>query len=138
MRTVNGMNAVITGAGSGIGRELAIQLSRLGAAVIVTDIDKNGLDETCLITKKNCGNCVPYVFDVSDRQKVYAFADEAVRKHGHIDILINNAGKSMHGYIEDLTYESFELIMGINFWGVVYTAPRPFCPTCSPGPTHIS
>jgi NAD(P)-dependent dehydrogenase (short-subunit alcohol dehydrogenase family) len=52
MRTVNGMNAVITGAGSGIGQELAIQLSRLGVAVIVTDIDKKGLDETCSIIKK--------------------------------------------------------------------------------------
>lgn len=120
MRTVNGMNAVITGAGSGIGQELAIQLSRFGVAVIATDIDKKGLDETCSIIKKNGGDCFPYMFDVSDHQKVYAFADEAVRKHGHIDILINNAGKSMHGYIEDLTYESFELIMGINFWGVVY------------------
>jgi short-subunit dehydrogenase len=120
MRSVKGMNAVVTGAGSGIGRELAIQLSQLGAAVIVTDVDQKGLDETCLVIKKNGGDCSPHVFDVSDRGNVYAFADETIKKHGHIDILINNAGKSMHGWIEDLTYESFQLIMAINFWGVVY------------------
>jgi short-subunit dehydrogenase len=121
MKSIKGMNAVVTGGGSGIGRELAIQLSRMGAVTIITDIDKKGLDATCKMIQKNGGDCHPYLCDVSDRKKVYQFAEKAIKQHKHIDILINNAGRSMHGWIEDLQYESFELIMSINFWGVVYT-----------------
>jgi short-subunit dehydrogenase len=120
MKSIKDMNAVITGGGSGIGRELAIQLSLMGAIPIITDIDKKGLNETCKIIQKNGGVCHPYLCDVSDRKKVYQFADKAIKEHKHIDFLINNAGRSMHGWIEDLTYESFELIMAINFWGTVY------------------
>lgn len=120
MESLKGKNAVVTGAGSGIGRELALQLSGLGALVILTDVDEKGLDATCAMIKKRGGQCHPHVFDVSDRKSVYTFAGEAVKKHGYVDILINNAGRSMHGWIEDVTYESFELIMAINFWGVVY------------------
>ncbi len=112
--------SVITGAASGLGRELAIQLSNLGSIVAIADIDENGLQETSRIIIQAGGSVTPYLLDVSKRDDVYAFAEKVISDYEQVDVLINNAGVSLKGDVEELSYENLEWIIGINTWGVIY------------------
>lgn len=108
----------ITGAGSGIGRALAEEFASLGAHLALSDKDKKGLDETA---KSISGvNVVPTLVDVSSREEVQQWSDDVVHRFGHADIIINNAGVALSQTIEDVSYEDFEWLMNINFWGVVH------------------
>ncbi len=109
--------AVITGAGSGIGRALAIELAERGCRLALSDVNAGGLAETTALLANQ-----PFtqMLDVSDRDAVYAHADAVKREFGTAHVVINNAGVALSQTIEDLSYEDFEWLMGINFWGVVY------------------
>jgi short-subunit dehydrogenase len=61
-----------------------------------------------------------HIVDVADRKQVYRYAEAAAKQHGGVDIIINNAGVSVAETLEDVSYEDFEWLFGINFWGVVY------------------
>lgn len=114
-------NAVIaiTGAGSGIGRALAIELAREGARLALSDVSANGLEQTLaqLPVGTSAGS---YVFDVSNRDAVFRHADDVVRDFGQVDFVINNAGTSVLASVEHATIEEFEKVIGINLWGVIY------------------
>lgn len=112
-----GQVAVITGAGSGIGRALAKKLDSQGLSLVIADVNAHGLDETAaLLSKKPTIELV----DVSKRDQVEAMAARAQQQHGHVDLVINNAGVTVHDTVAEVSYEDFEWVMNINFWGVVY------------------
>lgn len=113
--------ALITGAGSGIGRALAIQLAKMQVEVIICDIKPHTLEETHAIILQSGGKSTQYVLDVSDKKAFYNFAEQVISTHKTIDIVINNAGVALIPLpLEKTNLTDFEWIMGINFWGVVY------------------
>jgi NAD(P)-dependent dehydrogenase (short-subunit alcohol dehydrogenase family) len=113
--------AVITGAGSGIGRALAVRLARERiAGLAIADVDAGGLKETASLVEPLGVISTTHVVDVSKLDDVKRLAEESVAAHGRVTHLINNAGVGVLGTFEHLSIEDFEWLMGINFWGVVY------------------
>src|SRR5690606_38435450 len=110
---------VITGAGSGIGRALAQQLAGKGARLALSDVNAQGLNET-LASLPAVTEARGYALDVSNRQSVFAHADEVKRDFGTAHCVINNAGATMIGTIEHMTVDEIEWQLGINLWGVIY------------------
>ncbi len=120
MRKLTDRVAAVTGAASGIGRALATNLAARGCHLALSDVNEQGLAETAsLVTLPNV-KVTTHIVDVADRKQVYRYADDVVKQHGRVNILINNAGVAVGDTIEDVSYEDFEWIVGINFWGVVY------------------
>ena len=112
---------VITGAGSGMGRELAIQFAEKGAKVAINDWNHDTLNETLAMVKEKGGEGIARRFDVSDKKAIYSFANEVVSYFGHVDVVINNAGFALPSRsIEHTEYEDFEKMIGVNMWGVIY------------------
>lgn len=111
---------VITGAGSGIGRALALKLARKGAFVAISDINEANLKETEAQVQALGGRVHAAKLDVADRKAFYRYADAVKTEFGKVDVVINNAGVTVNERIDALTYDDFEWIMNINFWGVVY------------------
>lgn len=120
MQTLRGKVAVITGAGSGIGRALAEHLAKEGCALALADINAESLQRLSAELKGSSVRVTTHVLDVANRAAVYSFADEVQAQHGSAQLIINNAGVSVSQTVVDLTYDDFEWLMGINFWGVVY------------------
>lgn len=119
MRDLNGKVAAVTGAASGIGRALAVELATLGCELSLSDVDETGLAETAgRIAGK--ARVSTHVVDVSDRDRVFAWAEASVREHGRVDLIINNAGVALSDSLETVSYEDFAWVMSINFWGVVH------------------
>lgn len=122
MFSLRGKTAVITGAASGIGRELAIGLAREGCALAISDIDKKGLGESAELVREAGAAVSAHLVDVSNRRQVERFARETVKAHGHVDLLVNNAGVTLLGRFQDTSIEDLEWIAGVNLWGAVYCA----------------
>src|SRR5271168_1761644 len=120
MSFLRGGVAVVTGAGSGIGRALAQQLFAAGSALAIADIDEKGLAETAASLTAEQDSLSTHVLDVSDESAVRVFAEDVVSRHGRVTLLINNAGVALHGTFEELSLDDLRWLMGINFWGVVY------------------
>ena len=112
--------AVVTGAASGIGRALAVELARRGADVALCDVDEDGLDEVVRLVAAEGQRATSHRVDVSDRDAVYRFRDAVIDDHSHVDAIINNAGVTVTDTVLHSTYEDLEWIVGINLWGVVY------------------
>lgn len=111
--------AVVTGAGSGIGRALTQQLSTAGSALAIADVDERGLAETAA-SLKGKATLSTHVLDVSDEQGVRSFAEDVTSRHGRVTLLINNAGVALIGNFEEVSLDDLRWLMNINFWGVVY------------------
>jgi short-subunit dehydrogenase len=112
--------AAITGAGSGMGRTLALSLARRGCHLALSDVNEVGLAETVKLTSPMGVKVTSRRVDVASREAVYAWSDEVIRDHGRCNLIINNAGVAHSATIEGTDYADFEWIVGINFWGVVY------------------
>jgi NAD(P)-dependent dehydrogenase (short-subunit alcohol dehydrogenase family) len=112
--------AVVTGAGSGIGRALAQQLAAAGSAVALADVDEAGLMETAGSLSDKWAAATTHVVDVADEAAVRAFAEDVVDRHGRVTLLINNAGVALFGTFEEISLDDVRWLMGINFWGTVY------------------
>src|SRR5712692_74665 len=112
--------AVVTGAGSGIGRALAQQLAAAGSALALADIDEAGLLETAQSLEKKSALVTAHVLDVADEAVVRSFAEDVAGRHGRVTLLINNAGVSLHGDFAEISLDDFHWLMNINFWGTVY------------------
>jgi NAD(P)-dependent dehydrogenase (short-subunit alcohol dehydrogenase family) len=119
MSSFSGKVAVVTGAGSGIGRGLAQQLAAKGARLALSDVNAAGLAETMQALPAGA-DARSYVLDVSNRQAVFAHADDVRRDFGAAHFVFNNAGATVVGTIEHLTIEEIEWQLGINLWGVIY------------------
>jgi short-subunit dehydrogenase len=120
MKTLADKVAVVTGAASGIGRALATNLAAKGCHLAISDINKEGLQETANLTSNRDVKVTTHVVDVASRDQVYQYADEVMSQHSRVNVVINNAGVAVADSIEGVSYEDFEWIVNINFWGVVY------------------
>jgi NAD(P)-dependent dehydrogenase (short-subunit alcohol dehydrogenase family) len=114
---LEGRTAVITGAGSGIGRAIAVSLARRGCHLALADIDEAGLAGTADLTRNV--RVSRHCLDVADRAAVAGFPDIVAAEHGGVDVLFNNAGVAVGGRFEQVCDEDFEWLFEINFWGVV-------------------
>ncbi len=120
MRDFTNRTAVVTGASSGIGRSLAVALADLGADLALVDINGDGLAQTAAMLDKSGRRVTTHEVDVSDRAAMEALAGDVEAEHGHVDVLINNAGVSVAGTFEEQSLDDFEWVVGINLWGVIY------------------
>jgi NAD(P)-dependent dehydrogenase (short-subunit alcohol dehydrogenase family) len=118
MRDIKGAVAVVTGAASGIGRALAVDLAKLGAHLALADVNSTGLEETRVML----GNAEArtYMVDVSKAAAVEDFACAVERDFGRAQLLVNNAGVALMGTLAEVSLEDMGWLMGINFWGVVH------------------
>ncbi len=124
MKTLDGKVVVITGAGSGIGRELALRAADQGAILALSDWDEVGLVETARLVQTRAsalgGEVRTDKLDVRDRQAMHEYAATLRRELGRVNVIVNNAGVALHGDFEEVSYEDFEWIMDVDFWGVVH------------------
>lgn len=120
MRSLDNKVVVISGAGSGMGREMARYAARRGALLALSDWNRESLAETVDLVKADGAREVrDDVVDVADRVAVGAWASAVADQFGRVNLLVNNAGVTMTGDFEDMTYEEFDWIVGVNFGGVV-------------------
>lgn len=110
--------AVITGAGSGIGRALAQEMASLGAHLALADVNAAALEETRGLLP--AATVRTYTVDVGDHVAVEAFAGRVEKDFGRVSLLVNNAGVALFGTFEELTVAEIEWLFRINFWGVVH------------------
>src|SRR5882757_4357607 len=112
--------AVITGAGSGIGRALALELAGRGARLALSDIDEVAVADTAAHCEKAGAQAKGYRLDVADRAAVTAHADAVAAEFGQVNLVVNNAGVAVMATVEEMSYADLDWIVGINFWGVVH------------------
>ncbi|HUE59404.1 MAG TPA: SDR family NAD(P)-dependent oxidoreductase [Acidimicrobiales bacterium] len=118
-----GATAVVTGAGSGIGRALAVELAGKEVNLALSDVDTVGLSETvsrCESAAKGSAKARGFRVDVADREAVLSHAEEVASEFGRVDLVFNNAGVALTATVEEMRWEDFDWLMGINFWGVVH------------------
>lgn len=120
MKQFNGRVAAITGAGSGIGRALAVELSRRGAHLALSDVDEEGLAATVGMCEGHGIKVTSTQVDVADRAAMEAWAEQVVADHGNVNLIFNNAGVGLGATVASMSYDDFEWLMSINFWGVVH------------------
>jgi butyryl-CoA dehydrogenase len=120
MKDFDGKVVAITGAGSGIGRALAIEFARRRAELALSDVDEVGLAETVGRCEGMGVKVTSERVDVADRAAVEAWAGRVVEAHGKVNVIVNNAGVAVAATIESVSYDDFEWLMNINFWGVVH------------------
>jgi len=119
MRNMNGKVAAITGAGSGIGRELAAALARRGAHLSLTDIDAEGLADTVALCEGRGVKVTWRRLDVADRDAIYEWASAVPEEHGQVNLLFNNAGVALVADVATMSDEDMHWLVDINLWGVV-------------------
>ena len=117
---LDGKVALVTGAGSGIGRATALEFARAGADLVVCDVNAAGLEETAAAARGLGREVLARTVDVASREQMRAFAAEVHRTHQAVDVLMNNAGVGLGGGFLDTSFEDWDWIVGINFWGVVH------------------
>lgn len=127
MTAINGSAAAITGAASGIGRALALELAAGGCDVAIADRDEAGLAATAAELAARGRKVTTHRVDVSDPAQIQAFAQAATSAHPGLNIVINNAGVALLGQFSEIDQAQFEWLMNINFWGVVH-GTRAFLP----------
>ncbi|WP_116126308.1 SDR family NAD(P)-dependent oxidoreductase [Lewinella sp. IMCC34183] len=120
MKDFNGKVVVITGAGSGIGRELAWQLAACGAVLALNDLKEDALDETWAeLPERTRG--LRRAFDVGDREAMQHFATAVNEELGRVDVVVNNAGFSVRQQaVVHTRVEAYERTLRVNLWGVIY------------------
>jgi 3-oxoacyl-[acyl-carrier protein] reductase len=117
-----GKVAIITGAAKGMGQATAVEMARDGAAVVITDIDAAGLEETAALIRAagGTGRLLAITCDIQDRAQVDALIARAKSELGRLDILVNNAGLLLPGTIEETTDDIIDRTLNINVKGILY------------------
>lgn len=119
MSNFEGKVAVVTGAGSGIGRALALDLAKKGAKLALSDIDTEGLAETVRQAQALGADVKSDRLNVAEREAVLVYADAVVAHFGKVNQIYNNAGIAYNGDVEKSEFKDIERIMDVDFWGVV-------------------
>jgi NAD(P)-dependent dehydrogenase (short-subunit alcohol dehydrogenase family) len=112
--------AVVTGAGSGIGRSLAVAVARRGADVVLADVDRPGLEESAQLVRTSGRSAIVVPTDVADAAAVDALAESAFDRFGSVHLLCNNAGVHVPGLAWEATPDDWRWVYGVNLWGVVH------------------
>ncbi|MEM1403600.1 MAG: SDR family NAD(P)-dependent oxidoreductase [Pseudomonadota bacterium] len=120
MNYFKGKQAVITGASSGIGRALAQRLNAAGCDVWLADINSEGLAAVAAELDERRAQVRMQAVDVADKNAMFAWAAEIGAQAESVDLVVNNAGVALMAQVKDMSFDDFEWLMGINFWGVVY------------------
>jgi short-subunit dehydrogenase len=116
---LKGTVVLLTGAASGMGAELAYQLAVRGAHLALADINAAGLEATAARARIMGVTVTTHVTDIADENAVAALPAAVLASHGHISLLINNAGVALVGTFEQASLADFQWLMDINFWGAV-------------------
>ncbi|GEN51046.1 SDR family NAD(P)-dependent oxidoreductase [Alkalibacterium pelagium] len=118
---VNGKTIVVTGGGSGMGRELVLELAKRGARVAAVDINKEAVLETARLAPESKEKISTHVVNITEREAIEKLVDEVKEFHGTVDGIINNAG-IIQPFIDvnDLGYDKIEQVMNVNFYGTLY------------------
>jgi len=124
---LRGGTAVITGAASGIGAALSVDLAARGCNLALADVNATGLHGVAARARAAGVKVSEHTLDVADKAAVAALPEAVLREHAGVTVLINNAGVALGGTFEQVPPEDFEWMFGINFWGVVYMT-RAFLP----------
>jgi len=120
MKDLNNKVAAVTGAGSGIGRALALLLAQKGCNLALADVDESGLQQTVQLLSVYPVKVTHTQLNVADEKAVYQWADDTEREYGKVNVVINNAGVALSGTVAGLSLDEYRWITDINFWGVVY------------------
>lgn len=137
MSSFTGKVAVVTGAGSGIGRALALDLAARGARLALSDIDAVGLAGTVRAAEALGAQVKSDRLNVAERDEVLAYADDVVASFGVVHQVYNNAGIAHNGNVLDSEFKDFERIMDVDYWGVV-NGTKAFLPhVIASGDGHI-
>jgi hypothetical protein len=112
--------AVITGAGGGIGRELALQLGQQGCHLALADINEDNVQETRRQVEAWGVKVSTHLVDVGNAEAYQVFVDEVIAEHGKVNLLINNAGITLQRSFENHSEADWELVLRVNLWGVIY------------------
>ncbi len=110
---------MVTGAGSGIGRAVALEFASQGCQLALADIDETGLAETQTQLLTGCQSSI-HVVDVTDSDAMIAFRDQVLASHGSVHVLVNNAGVTRFGTFAEHSLADQEWVIGVNLWGVVH------------------
>jgi len=132
-----GKTAVVTGAASGIGRALAVELAQRGANVAISDVNSPGLDETLRLCGSGKGKVLSFQLDVADRGAVLAHAEEVKATFATVNLVVNNAGVAVAATVEEMSFEDLDWLLGINLMGVL-NGTKAFLPhLISSGDGHL-
>ena len=119
MKDLKGKTVALTGAASGIGQALAMGLAEEGCDLAISDVNRDGLDETVSMIQ-NTVKVTSHIVNTADGEEVNQYAKEVVDQHGKVDMVINNAGIANADPFEAIPYEDFKAVMDVNFWGVFH------------------
>ncbi|MEJ5187474.1 MAG: SDR family NAD(P)-dependent oxidoreductase [Candidatus Geothermincolales bacterium] len=117
---LEGINAVVTGAGSGLGRALSLSLASRGCRVGIADLDLSRAQETLSLVEERGGRGLALQVDVGDPESVRDMAERFYSEWGKVDLLVNNAGVVAVGHVGDIPLEDWHWQFDVNFWGVLY------------------
>ena len=117
---MTGRTAVITGAGSGFGREFAYIAAARGMKLVLADIDEAGLNATVAELHERGADVIGVPTDVSSAAAVQALADAAVAQFGKVHLLFNNAGVGSGGFVWESTHADWQWVLGVNVWSVIH------------------
>lgn len=120
MKELKDKVAVVTGAGSGIGRSMALAFAREGMKLVVVDVDPGSLDSVSGEVRKTGNEVMSRVVDVGDRGRMAGLADDVFRHFGRVHVLCNNAGVGGGGMFSDIHLEDWDWVLGVDLYGVVY------------------
>src|SRR5258705_1876481 len=131
MTAIRGSAAAVTGAASGIGRALALELAARGCDLALADRDEASLQTAAAqINRAHSQKVTVHRVDVSEPQQIADFAQAAISAHPGLNIVVNNAGVALLGQFNEIDQAQMDWLMNINFWGVVHST-RAFLPQLS-------
>lgn len=128
---------IITGGGAGLGKELCVQLAKLGSIVFVADINDNNAKQVANSILQSGGKAHPIRVDVSNEKEVKALIDEAVTKYGRLDYIFNNAGIAIGGDARDITLQQWQKVLSVDLCGSIYCSAYAYQVMTKQGFGHI-